>query len=153
MTWYEYAQGWIAGATLPVTLAFLVLFTRRTERWWTTWFGRSLFLLALGVLLYSATTVLYRTVGDYPGRPGLLIASTALVFVAMTIRTVVLWRSQRTGHRLPNIADAPIAASVLRDFDAIARHIEHLDPCPDPQCVRIRGELVDLAHRLPNHQH
>lgn len=152
MTWYELTQALIAAATLPVTLAFLVLFCRPSERWWTTWFGRSLFTLALGVLTYSATTVLYRFGGEYPGRPGLLIASTLLVFAAMLTRTIVLWHSQRHGRR-PSIADAPAVAEVVQDFDAIVRHVEALKPCPDPECIRIRAELVAIAHRLPHHKH
>ena len=153
MTWYETAQGIIAAATLPVTVLFLVLFCRPSERWWSTWFGRSLFVLALGVLAYSSATVMYRAFGDYLGRPVLLLASTSLVFVAMVIRTVVLWRSQRGGRRLPDIADAPTAARMLRDFDAIARHIEHLEPCGNPDCGPIRDRMVEIAHRLPSHQH
>lgn len=97
MTWYETTQAYIAAATLPVTLVFLGLFLR--ERWWATWFGWSLMLLALGVFAYSATTVLWRTLGEYPGRPALLIVATTFVLVAMTIRTAVLWRTQRKDRR------------------------------------------------------
>lgn len=99
MTWYETTQMWIATATLPVTVAFLALFMRPSERWWTTWFGWSLFLLACGVLAYSTATVLWRHFGDYPGRPAVLILATLLVFVAMCIRTVVLWRTQRAERK------------------------------------------------------
>lgn len=154
MTWYETAQGGIAGATLPVTVAFLVMFCRPSERWWATWFGRSLFLLALGVLFYSLSTVLYRTLGDYPARPALLIASTSCVFVAMTIRTVVLWASQRAGRRrLADIGDALVLVDVVRDFENAVNRIEHLDPCPNPDCMAFRAELIGMAHRLPTHQH
>lgn len=154
MTWYESAQTWIAAATLPVTVVFLALFCRPSERWWTTWFGRSLFLLALGVLSYSAATVLYRTVGDYPARPALLIASTSCVFVAMTIRTAVLWASQRKGHRrLADFGDALALIDVVRDFENAVERIEALEPCPNPDCMAFRSELIDMAHRLPTHNH
>lgn len=153
MTWYELTQAWIAAATLPVTLAFLILFCRPSERWWGTWFGRSLFLLALGVLSYSATTVLWRLFGDYPGRPVLLIASTLLVLIAMTIRTGVLWHSQRAGspRRFGHIGDAIVVAEVVRDFEATVRRIEQLEPCPNPDCMAFRARLIDMAHRLPTH--
>lgn len=153
MTWYEIAQAWIAGATLPVTAVFLILFARPSEKWWATWFGRSLFLLALGVFAYSSATVLWRAFGDYPGRPAVLVLSTTLVFVAMVIRTAVLWQSQRHGKRFPSLGDAVTAVEALRAFEELARHVEHLTPCPDPACVAVRARMVDIAHRLPTHDH
>lgn len=154
MTWYETTQGVIAAATLPVTLLFLVLFCRPSERWWATWFGRSLFLLALGVLAYSSATVLWRAFGDYPGRPAVLIAATTLVFVAMVIRTAVLWHSQRLGHRrkFAHIGDALVLVDVVRDFEGAVQRIERLEPCPNPECMTFRAELIAMARRLP-HQH
>lgn len=153
MTWYEVTQGVIAAATLPVTIIFLVLFCRPSERWWSTWFGRSLFALALGVLLYSTGTVLYRFVGDYPLRPAVMVGATSLVFAAMVTRTAVLWRSQHTGRRLPSIADAPNAAEVIQHFDELVRYVEHLEDCPTPECQDIRARMVGIAHTLPNHHH
>lgn len=102
MTWYETLQGWIAFATLPVAAGFIWLFGRPSERWWVTWFGRSLMLLAVGVFAYALSVVLYRSFGDYPGRPALLLTAQTLVLLAMGIRTWVLWRAQRgdrTDHR------------------------------------------------------
>lgn len=102
MTWYETLQGWIAFATLPVAAGFIGLFGRPSERWWVTWFGRSLMLLAVGVFAYALSVVLYRSFGDYPGRPALLLTAQTLVLLAMGIRTWVLWRAQRrdrTDHR------------------------------------------------------
>lgn len=152
MTWYETTQTWIAGATLPVTLAFLLLFCRPSERWWTTWFGRSLFLLALGVFAYSATTVLWRLFGEYPGRAALLILATSLVLVAMTIRLVVLVQSQWKGHRrFATIGDAIALVEVMRHFEETVHAIEHLDPCPNPDCMAFRAQLIDLARELPGH--
>lgn len=154
MTWYEAAQGWIAAATFPVSVVFLILFCRPTEHWWATWFGRSLFLLGVGVCAYSAATVLYRWHGDYPGRPFLLLFSTSSVFVAMAIRTGVLWHSQRKGrHRYARISDALVIVDVVRDFEDAVHRIEHLEPCPNPDCMAFRAELVDMAHRLPSHNH
>lgn len=96
MTWYETLQGWIAFATLPVAAVFIGLFVRPSERWWVTGFGRSLMLLAVGVFAYALSVALFRAFGDYPGRPALLLTAQSLVLVAMTIRTWVLWRAQRS---------------------------------------------------------
>lgn len=154
MTWYEAAQAWIATATLPVSVVFLLLFARPSEHWWATWFGRSLMLLALGVLAYSCATVLYRWFGDYPGRPFVLLFSTTAVFLAMSIRTGVLWRSQRKGRRrYARISDALVVVDVVRDFEDAVHRIEHLEPCPNPECMAFRSELIDMARQLPSHNH
>lgn len=152
MTWYETAQAWIATATLPVSVVFLVLFARPSEHWWATWFGRSLMLLALGVFAYSCATVLYRFLGDYPGRPFVLLFSTTAVFLAMSIRTGVLWHSQRKGRRrYARISDALVIVDVVRDFEDAVHRIETLEPCPNPECMAERANFIELAHRLPNH--
>lgn len=152
-TWYEIAQAWIAAATLPITLAFLILFMRPSERWWATWFGWSLLLLALGVFSYSLATVLYRFLGDYPGRPAVLIGSTILVFLAMAIRTVVLWRTQRGHHRgHSSLSDALAVVDVVREFEIAVARIEALEPCPNPECNFERSELIRIARKLPSHR-
>lgn len=76
-------------ATLPWALGFIWQYAK--DPWFKTWFGRSLMMIAVAVLLTSASAILFRLFGpDYWGRPVLLVASSALTFVAMCVRTLVL---------------------------------------------------------------
>lgn len=95
MTHAEQIQTALALLTLPVAVTFIVLFGRPSEGWWRTWFGRSLMILAIGVASNSTVTVLYRFLGEYPGRDVLLVFSSAAILVAMVIRTIVLRDAQR----------------------------------------------------------
>lgn len=80
--------------TLPAALVFIWRYAR--DPWWRTMFGVSLMLIAVAVLLYSLASIAFRIWGpDYIGRPVLLPAASGMTFVAMTLRTVVLWRLQR----------------------------------------------------------
>lgn len=89
----EGAQRLIATATLPVAATFIWLYS--TDGWWKSWFGRSLMLLATSVLAYALAVVLYRSYGDYPGRTALLLVATGGTFLAMLLRTMVLWSIKR----------------------------------------------------------
>lgn len=86
---FEDIQLWVAILTLPFSVVFILAYV--PERPWRTWFGTSLLLLAVGVLSYTLSVVLYRLFGsDYPGRSILVISSVTLVLVAMAMRTCVL---------------------------------------------------------------
>lgn len=97
----EPVQLWLAAATLPVSFAFVWLYA--TDGWWKTWFGRSLMLLPLAVVAYTMAVVLYRTVGEYPGRGELLIFATGGTLIAMLIRTSVLWSMKRQERKVQRL--------------------------------------------------
>jgi len=88
----ERVQVAMAVPTMPVTLWFIVMYLR--DPWWKTWFGRSLMLLAVTVLLWTLATLLYRLLGDYPGRDFMLTAIGVGAFVALLIRALVLRAAQ-----------------------------------------------------------
>lgn len=97
---FESLQLYLAFATLPLALGFILIYV--PEKPWRTWFGSSLLLLAVAVLLYTLSVVLYRMLGpDYAGRAQMVTASVSLTFVAMLMRLCVLsveqWRERRTG--------------------------------------------------------
>lgn len=76
-------------ATLPWALGFIWEYSK--DPWYKTWFGRSLMMIAVAVLLASTSAILFRLFGpDYWGRPALLIGSSGLTFLAMLTRTLVL---------------------------------------------------------------
>jgi hypothetical protein len=76
-------------ATLPWALGFIWEYAK--DPWYKTWFGRSLMMIAVAVLLASASAIMFRLFGpDYWGRPALLVGSSALTFAAMSTRTLVL---------------------------------------------------------------
>lgn len=91
----ELIQGWIAAINIPVCLYFIRLLGKRAERWWTTWFGVSLMYIALHLLVYSTSVVLFRVFGEYPGRDYMLLLSPIIAITAMATRSYVLWASQR----------------------------------------------------------
>lgn len=95
---FETLQLWVALATLPVSVVFLAKYT--PEKPWQHWFGTSLLLLAVGVFLYCLTVILFRTCGDYPGRPFMVTSSVGLIFTSMVMRTWVLLDAQRRGRSL-----------------------------------------------------
>lgn len=84
--------------TLPVALLFIVAYV--PERPWTSWFGTSLLLLAIGVFVAGVAAMLFRIYGiDYPFRELLGAVWIGTVFAAMVMRTWVLIAAQwRTGH-------------------------------------------------------
>jgi hypothetical protein len=86
---YEDVTLWVAVATLLVAAAFIALYS--TDVWWTTWFGRSLMLLEISVVMYAVAIVLLRLYGDYPWRNVLLLFATGGTFLALLLRTMVLW--------------------------------------------------------------
>jgi hypothetical protein len=93
--------------TIPtwfVTIGFIVLYSRRGERWYRSWFGISLMLIAWAVLAYTTSVILFRLFGPgYPGRDWLLVGSALLTLVAMLMRTAVLAAAQHDDrkHRSP----------------------------------------------------
>lgn len=97
-----------AGFTVPWALWFIILYCT-DEGWWSyrregrsypNWFGRSLMLIAVAVLLSSAGTVLFRIFGfNYPLRTALVVAIWTLTPAAMVMRTLVLWRAKRGDRR------------------------------------------------------
>lgn len=83
--------------TLPVALLFIVAYV--PERPWSTWFGTSLLLLAIGVFVAGLAALLFRVYGiDYPFRELLGAVWIGTVFAAMVMRTWVLiaaqWRNR-----------------------------------------------------------
>ena len=84
--------------TIPFAVWFLVLYSR--EPWWRSAFPASLVAIAVAVLLYSLSVVLFRLFGDYPGRDTMLILSSLMTLVAMATRTLVL-RHERINHPRP----------------------------------------------------
>lgn len=105
LTWgAEVVQGNVAFLTLPVAGCFMYLYAR--DPWWKSWFGRSLMLIAVAIFVACTATVLFRRLGDYPGRDLMLILSADLTFAAMLIRTIVLRREQKA-DRLDNEHDRP----------------------------------------------
>lgn len=89
-----------AAATLPVALLFIWRYSR--DLWWRTPFGWSVMLIAVAVVLYSLSSILFRLFGpEYFGRPLLLPLSAAATFVAMLLRTLVLWQVQKYDRRAP----------------------------------------------------
>lgn len=93
----ERVQGNLAVLTLVWSLWFVWLF--KSDPWWRTWFGRSLMLLALGLLLQETAIVLFRQFGDYPGREVLIVVAQDVILAAMVIRTLVLRDAQRRDDR------------------------------------------------------
>lgn len=95
---FETLQLWLAAATIPVALTFLVAYI--PERPWRQWFGTSLLLIAVAVLAYSSSIVLFRIFGpDYPGRALMVTASAGLTLTAMVMRTAVLLSAQRADRK------------------------------------------------------
>lgn len=84
----------IALCTLPVAVAFIWLYA--TDGWYYTWFGRSLMLLAVAVLAYTVAAALLRTLGEFELRGALLVFATGGTFLAMLIRTMVLWNVRKS---------------------------------------------------------
>lgn len=99
---FETLQLWVAAATIPVAITFIAAFI--PERPWRHWFGTSLLLIAVAVLAYCSSVVLFRLFGDdYPGRALMVTASAGLTLTAMFMRVWVLLAAQR-GSRTPNSA-------------------------------------------------
>lgn len=91
----ELIQTILAAATIVVTLDFLRLYLKPSERWWRSAFGWSLTLMAFSIGLTSAATVLFRMLGVYPGRDALLIIGALVTLIAMTMRDSVLRKAQK----------------------------------------------------------
>lgn len=96
MTFGEVWSTVASALTLPAVVAFVALYAKPSERWWRSWFGWSLMLMAVAIGLSCLATVLFRIVGHpYPGRDVLLIVGSTVTLVAMVMRTGVLLRAQR----------------------------------------------------------
>lgn len=95
---FQMVSLWVLYLTIPASLVFIVAYT--PERPWTSWFGTSLLLLAVGVLAACLAGMLFRVYGlDYRSRELLGTAWIATVYVAMVMRTWVLLAVQwRTRH-------------------------------------------------------
>jgi hypothetical protein len=93
----ERVQGNVAVLTLAWSLWFVWIYSR--DPWWKTWFGRSLMLLAVGLTLNEISVVLFRNLGDYPGRAFLIVVAQDVILAAMVIRTLVLRDAQRRDDR------------------------------------------------------
>lgn len=88
----------IAIITLAPAIIFIVLYGR--EKWWRSWFGISLMLMAVAILGACCSAILFRIFGaDYLGRPYFLVFTSSLTFVAMTARTFVLAAAQMGDRR------------------------------------------------------
>lgn len=93
-------QLWIAVPAIAVTIVFIGMFARPSERWWKTMFGTSLMLLAVAILIAETTVVLFRIYGpEYYGRDVLRVTAQCMTFVAMALRTWVLFSAQRHDRR------------------------------------------------------
>lgn len=90
----------IALANIVVSATFVWLYS--TDVWWTSWFGRSLVLLAVAVIANSAVVALRQTVGDFDGSHSLLIVSYGAIFLALALRTMVLWAVKVDEQHLNN---------------------------------------------------
>lgn len=96
----ETMQLWVAAATLPVAIGFIIAFV--PERPWRHWFGTSLLLIAVAVLAWCLTIVLFRVSGPvYWGREFMVVASSGLTFTAMVMRLCVLLSAQRHDRSIP----------------------------------------------------
>lgn len=91
---FETLQLWTAAVTLPFAVVFILAYL--PERPWREWFATSLLLLAVGVLFYVTSVILFRLYGpDYWGRDLMVVGSVGLVCTAMVMRTFVLLSLQR----------------------------------------------------------
>lgn len=100
MTTGEVIQTYAAWLTIPASLWFIWLYSKPSERWWQSWFGWSLMLMAAAVGLDALATVLFRTNGGpYPGRDVLLSIASVVALVAMVMRALVLRAAQRSDSR------------------------------------------------------
>ena len=98
MTVAEAIQLGLASTTLPAALLFIWRFSR--DLWYRTWFGRSLMAIAIAVLLYTLSTILFRAFGPgYWGRDVLIIVTAGLTSFALWTRTVVLIKAQNAEKR------------------------------------------------------
>jgi hypothetical protein len=112
---FEDVQLWVALATLPFALLFIVAYI--PERPWGQWFGASLLLLAVGVLAYTLTVVLFRFYGpDYWGRDVMVTTSVGLVLTAMSMRTWVLLSAQARDRRGPGWFLARHSSRIYHSF-------------------------------------
>lgn len=89
----ERVQTNVAACTIVASIWFVALYSR--DPWWRTLFGRSLMLIAVALFMQSLATVLYRVVGEYPGRAFLIVGAADIALLAMVMRTRVLHVAQR----------------------------------------------------------
>lgn len=95
MTLPEKIQTVFALATIVPSLLFIALFARPSERWWRSWFGVSLMMIAVVLVEYAVSTALFRLYGvNYPGRDFVIVSTSLLAFTAISLRTWVLARAQ-----------------------------------------------------------
>lgn len=75
---------------LIVTAVFIGIYAR--EPWRRTWFGQSIMILAVAVLIFSTLGTIATFWPDYPFREEIRLCGRLLIAVAMTQRLVVLVR-------------------------------------------------------------
>lgn len=80
-----------------VSLVFIVAYHRhRDHAWRRTWFGQSVMILAVAVLMFSVLGLLQQVLGpNYWGQDTLRLVARVAVAVAMTQRLWVLLRIDR----------------------------------------------------------
>lgn len=106
MTLADHLQLWMAIACLPITAYFIYMFGKPSERFWRSWFGISLMLIAVAIFWAELSVVLFRFYGfDYVGRDVIRVGAQALTLTAMGLRTWVLHVAQhhdriRRPHRM-----------------------------------------------------
>lgn len=96
MTTADHLQLWMAVICLPITALFIYMFGKPSERWWRSWFGISLMLLAIAIFWAELSVVLFRFWGmEYYGRDIIRVGAQFLTLTAMGLRTWVLFVAQR----------------------------------------------------------
>lgn len=95
MTLADHLQLGMALLCLPVTAYFIYMFGKPSERFWRSWFGISLMLLAVAIFIAELSVVLFRFYGlDYYGRDVIRVSAQAMTLIAMGLRTWVLHVAQ-----------------------------------------------------------
>lgn len=101
MTAAEQISTCFALATLVPAVVFVVLYARPSERWWRSWFGISLMMIAVVLIEYSLSTALFRLYGPfYTGRDFVIVSTSVLAFTAISVRSWVLLKAQWHDFRL-----------------------------------------------------
>jgi hypothetical protein len=98
----HHLMGWVSSAAVTFNVLVSVLFIvgfhfHRKYAWRYTWFGQSVMILAVAVLMFSMLGLLQQVLGpNYWGQEVLRLVARILVSVAMTQRLWVLFRIERT---------------------------------------------------------
>lgn len=142
--WTVAVEMTIVFASVIAVVALHETEARRAPRAWR-WALAAVMLLIVGV---TVAVVVNALVGG-PQTPGV----KALAYIAGPAATlgvvavvVSLRRRPRTidEHREAHVvANAPLLAEALG-------HLQHLEPCPNPDCTRVRSQLRALAGDAPD---